>query len=292
MVDFSRILTYPRADSKTNHLNPSHRLHFLNMLRMCRSFCFAIHVVALALCTIGCSGLPPGQLSAWERHEEKPNLLVFVHGFNSSRAEAWGSFIPLIKLDKDFDEYDIYAYGYPQQLCFQRNDIRDVGAHLKSILTEELPRYNTTIFVAHSMGGLVVLHALLELESSHSRLSNKGLQVMSLGTPYYGASMAALFGPYCTNPQGEAMQVLTKEGARLVQDWRRRFDKPETEADRRTAIIPVHPFYGLRDEVVVQGSACGINPAICESLGGDHESIAKPLDREHLTYKKTKFDKG
>jgi pimeloyl-ACP methyl ester carboxylesterase len=210
-----------------------------------------------------------------------------VPGFNSSKDEAWGSFIPLIKKDKDFNEYDIYAYGYPQQVCGQKNDIRDVGAHLKSILMEEIHAYDTTIFVAHSMGGLVVLHALLELDGSDFRLvNNKSLLVMSLGTPYYGATMASVFGVLCRNPQGAAMQVLKKEGARLMQDWHQRFNKPAAEADRRTANIPVHPFYGLNDELVEQASACGIDPGICESLDGDHSSIAKPPDREHLTYRK------
>jgi hypothetical protein len=213
--------------------------------------------------------------------------LVFVPGFNSSKDEAWGLFIPLIKTDKGFDEYDILSYGYPQQLCGQENDIRDVGAHLKSTLMEALPRYSTTIFVAHSMGGLVVLNSLLELESSNFKLaSNKHLLVMSLGTPYYGAKMAGLFGGLCRNPQGEAMDVLTKERARLMQDWQQRINTSETEADRRMAQIPVYPFYGLRDGLVTQASACGINPGICDALDGDHTSIAKPPNREHLTYQK------
>ncbi|MBC7840013.1 MAG: alpha/beta hydrolase [Nitrospiraceae bacterium] len=233
-------------------------------------------IVILALWTIGCASVPSEQLRAWERHEGKANLLVFAHGFNSSRAEAWGRFIPLIKADKGFDEYDILSYGYPQQVCFQTNDIRDVGAHLKSELTVELPNYDTAIFVGHSMGGLVVLHALLELGGSNAELiSNKRLRVMSLGTPYYGATLASIFGPYCPNSQAEAMKVLSKESARLMQDWRQR------------GKIPVFPFYGgLEDKVVSQASACGIAPDICESVDGDHETIAKPLDREHLTYRK------
>jgi Putative serine esterase (DUF676) len=232
-------------------------------------------IVLLALWTIGCSNVRSEQLRAWERHDRKANLLVFAHGFDSSKDEAWGSFIPLIKADKGFDDYDILSYGYPQQVCFQTNDIRDVGAHLKSDLTVELPNYDTAIFVGHSMGGLVVLHALLELGGSNAELiSNKRLRVMSLGTPYYGASMASIFGPYCPNRQGEAMKVLADEGGRLVHDWQQR------------GKIPVYPFYGFRDGLVRPTSACGVAPDICESLDGDHETIAKPLDREHLTYKK------
>lgn len=289
-VDFSRILPYPKASPKTNHINPNYGLHLLNMLRKSRSL-FAIYLVVLTLWTIGCSTerSHPEQLREWERQEGKANLLFFVHGFNSSKDEAWGSFIPLIKGDKGFDEYDIRSYGYPQQLCGQTNDIRDVGEHLKSILMEELPRYDTTIFVAHSMGGLVVLNALLELESSNFKLvSSKHLLVMSLATPYYGAKMASFFGTLCPNPQGEAMQVLHNEGARLVKEWQKRFNKPAVEVDRRTAIIPVYPFYGLGDELVTQASACGISPGICDGIDGDHKSIAKPLGRMHLTYTKLK----
>lgn len=93
-----------------------------------------VAIVFLSLWAVGCSnlGAHSEQLRGWVRHDGKPNLLVFVPGFNSSKDEAWGSFIPLIKKDKDFNEYDIYAYGYPQQVCGQKNDIRDVGAHLIS----------------------------------------------------------------------------------------------------------------------------------------------------------------
>jgi len=112
---------------------------------------------------------------------------------------------------------------------------------------------------------------------------------MSLGTPYYGAEMAGLFGglfgAFCQNHQGEAMQVLDKEDARLLRDWQQKINKPEAEADRRTPKIPVHPFYGLRDELVEMASACGIDPGICDSVDGDHSSIAKPPGREHLTYR-------
>ena len=234
-----------------------------------------VAIVLLVLWTVGCSNVRSDQLRAWERHEKKANLLVFTHGFNSSRDEAWGSFIPLIKADKGFDDYDILSYGYPQQVCFQTNDIRDVGAHLKSDLTVELPNYDTTIFVGHSMGGLVVLHALLGLGGSNAELiSNKRLHIMSLGTPYYGASMASIFGPYCPNRQAEAMRVLSDEGGRLVYDWQQR------------GKIPVYPFYGFSDGFVKEASACGIDPRNCESVDGDHSSIAKPQDREHLTYKK------
>jgi hypothetical protein len=126
------------------------------------------------------------------------------------------------------------------------------------------------------MGGLVVLHALLELGGNNAELiSNKRLRVMSLGTPYYGATMASIFGPYCPNSQAEVMKVLSKESARLMQDWRQR------------GKIPVFPFYGgLEDKIVSQASACGIAPENCESVDGDHSSIAKPQDQEHLTFKK------
>jgi hypothetical protein len=234
-----------------------------------------VAIVLLALWTIGCTTVPSEQLRAWERHEGKTNLLIFVHGFYSSKEQAWGSFIPLIKEDKDFNEFDILSYGYPQEICGQTNDIRDVGAHLKSDLTEELPKYDTTIFVGHSMGGLVILNSLLELGGSHATLiSNKRLFVMTLGTPYYGAERASIFGEICRNPQGEAMKVLANEGGRLVRDWQQR------------ATIPVYPFHGLKDDLVQMASACGIAPSICESLDGDHPLIAKPPDREHLTYKK------
>jgi hypothetical protein len=82
-----------------------------------------VAIVIPVLWMTGCSSLRSEEFRAWERQEGKANLLVFVHGFDSSKDRARGSFIPLIKTDKDFDEYDILSYGYPQQLCGQNDDI-------------------------------------------------------------------------------------------------------------------------------------------------------------------------
>jgi hypothetical protein len=79
-------------------------------------------IVFLALWAVGCSnlGAHSEQLRGWVRHDGMPNLLVFVPGFISSKDEAWGSFIPLVKTDKDFNEYDIYSYGYPNRFVVKQ----------------------------------------------------------------------------------------------------------------------------------------------------------------------------
>ena len=98
------------------------------------------------------------QFREWKRHHDNAkNLFLFVHGFNSDRVSAWGPFIELILQDSDYTSYNVLLYGYPQSACRQTHDIRDVGAHLKSFLVEELSKYDSIIFVAHSMGGLVTL---------------------------------------------------------------------------------------------------------------------------------------
>src|SRR5437762_13660409 len=55
-------------------------------------------------------------LRKWVREDPKrKNLLVFVHGFNSSINSAWGDFPNLIQSDDEFSDFNILLYGYRTQ---------------------------------------------------------------------------------------------------------------------------------------------------------------------------------
>ncbi len=130
------------------------------------------------------------ELRDWVREDpQRDKLIVFVHGFNSSKEKAWGQFPDLLKGDADFTDFNIHRFGYPTKLCRQVSDIRNQGELLAAFLTSTLqraqPKYRQVVLIGHSMGGLVILHALQKLERDHlPLLTEQDLKVLTFGTPY------------------------------------------------------------------------------------------------------------
>jgi hypothetical protein len=218
----------------------------------------------LLLNLLGCSqigaltGNPTEELREWVRQDaDRKKLIVFVHGFNSSRRAAWGHFPDFTKNDPNFDEYNIHLFGYPTQVCRQVNDIRDEGEFLASFLKETMPGYESVLLVGHSMGGLVILHALLTLERSDFVLvKDANIKILTFG-PYEGVDNANLLTLLCENAHAKDMVLLNKHSHRLQTEWKGRFNRTVEEAGRETPQIPIYAFRGDQDHFVTEASACG-----------------------------------
>lgn len=229
-------------------------------------------------------------LREWVRQDaSRDKLIVFVHGFNSSKGTAWGEFPALLLKDDDFNEFNIQLFGYPTDLCRNTDSIRIQGELLASFLTSQFkstqPKYRQVNLVGHSMGGLVILHALVILERDNVQLlRDQDVKVLTFGTPYYGVENTGL-AP-CKNFQVEDMTVLNDALGDLAKEWDQRFNKNVAGDRKDTPQIPVYAFYGTKDRFISKTSACGYSQTLCESVDGDHYSIVKPRNRDHLAYQK------
>jgi tetratricopeptide (TPR) repeat protein len=135
------------------------------------------------------------------------------------------------------------------------------------------------------MGGLVILHALVKLERDNVQLlRDQDVKVLTFGTPYYGVENTGL-AP-CKNFQVEDMTVLNDALGDLAKEWDQRFNKNAAGDRKDTPQIPVYAFYGTKDRFISKTSACGYSQTLCESVDGDHYSIVKPRNRDHLAYQK------
>lgn len=262
--------------------------------RLCcfvRSFLFLSTVLALTASSCAqlesLSGRSTEDLVSWLRHDtERKQLIIFVHGFNSDKASAWGKFPELVMTDKDFDDHNVLLFGYPTRVLYQVNDIQHQGEYLASHLKEALSSHDSVTLVGHSMGGLVILNALLTLEQTdYLTLIDADLKVATFGTPYLGVEGTYLLPG---NKQADGMKVLSNELGRLNESWKHRFNRKGAIGERETPTIPVLAFRGVRDNFVPQTSACGGPVTSCEMVDGDHISIVKPLTRDHLGYQKLK----
>jgi pimeloyl-ACP methyl ester carboxylesterase/tetratricopeptide (TPR) repeat protein len=236
------------------------------------------------------SGWRTEDLREWVRQDSsRDKLIVFVHGFNSSKGTAWGEFPALLLKDDDFNEFNIQLFGYPTDLCRNTDSIRIQGELLASFLTSQFkssgPKYRQVDLVGHSMGGLVILNALLKLERDNIQLlRDQDVKVLTFGTPYYGLENTSLVP--CGNLQVKDMSVLNDALGDLAKEWEQRFNRNAASDRKDTPQIPLYAFYGTKDRFINKTSACGYSGTICESVDGGHYSIVKPKGPDHLSYQK------
>ena len=234
------------------------------------------------------------QLRDWvEQDPQRDKLIVFVHGFNSNKNDAWGQFPALLQGDDNFKDFNIHRFGYPTKLCGTVADIGSQGqllaSFLETIFTSEQPKYRQVVLVGHSIGGLVILHALVKLEGdSREPLRNQDLKVLTFGTPYIGVENTEVLRWFCDNKQAKDLQVLNNGLGELSGQWDQRFNQGSGAEGRDTPQVHLFRYWGIEDRLVARTSACSNSYTTCEAVDGDHNSMVKPRDRDHLTYKKLK----
>ncbi|KAH7073935.1 Alpha/Beta hydrolase protein [Paraphoma chrysanthemicola] len=133
--------------------------------------------------------------------------IIFVHGLTGNRRSTWthGSsvFWPRDLLAIDLPKTRIFTFGYDADVArlFRTagsNTIRDHGKSLAQDLAVRRTTTNTAdrpiIFVAHSLGGLVVEQALLIARGSSEAHVKAFLPataaIVFMGTPHMGSSKA------------------------------------------------------------------------------------------------------
>ena len=160
--------------------------------------------------------LPPtarekGPLGLTTVHDPDPDQsvvadIVFVHGLNGGSQSTWckggkpcnfwpGEWLPS---DEAFQDARIHSFGYPSALS--RESILNVTDFARSLLAavNDSPAINSRvarprlIFVAHSMGGLVVKKAyiLSHQEAEFKSIAERVCSIFFLATPHQGAAIA------------------------------------------------------------------------------------------------------
>ncbi|KAH8731953.1 Alpha/Beta hydrolase protein [Phaeosphaeriaceae sp. PMI808] len=134
--------------------------------------------------------------------------IVFVHGLTGNRESTWTDkptnvFWPRDLLAKDLPKARIITFGYDADIIrglsvAGNGTLRDHGKALAEDLGMRRKRTDTNfrplIFVAHSLGGLVVEQALLVSRGSaqqHTKdLLESTVAIAFMGTPHLGANLA------------------------------------------------------------------------------------------------------
>lgn len=132
--------------------------------------------------------------------------LVFVHGIFGETLGTWGA----APGKKSFFDYvhespqmrgkaDIFAFGFTSNMISAGSlDVMEASKKLtESLKFNGVMKYDTVVFVAHSMGGLVVLHNLIR--DRNEDLMSKVPLVVLYGTPMAGAEIANIADKVANN---------------------------------------------------------------------------------------------
>jgi protein SERAC1 len=219
--------------------------------------------------------------------------IIFVHGLGGSRKETWevdgdaSKYWPLW-IYQDVQDANVWALEYPASM-FGTSDgsllIPDRAKQVLDLLASndigELP----IVFVAHSLGGLIVkqlLRAAAELNKTEwETIAAKTCGVLFLGTPHNGSAIAKAAARI---PFASATSIQLKDNdphLRELNDWY------QQNAPRRG--YKTHAYYEtkpyLSQLIVDAGSANpGIQGCVPIAFDGNHFDICKPSSRQAPIY--------
>jgi hypothetical protein len=220
--------------------------------------------------------------------------LLFVHGLSSSASEAWanptGYLWPQWLADL-FPNVRIELLNYPAPKFFysaqSRLDIEQRSRNLLNFLSTINVGTRPTIFVCHSLGGLIVKEMIRQSQNNPaiSGLARSVVGAIFLATPHLGsnlASLAQVVGSSITRNLAYDSEYLVE-----LKDWFR--DYVQQNALFVSAYAETQPYNGC---IVVDALSADPGCANCTTvqLDYDHVTICKPLDPTVDLFQRLKRD--
>jgi len=238
---------------------------------------------------------PASNAQADTRQPPRARVIVFVHGIHGSR-ESWrasnGAYWPdLIRTDPRFAYSDVDVAQYPTPPKNGAMSSVQLSEMLwTSLKQDHVWEHREVVFIAHSLGGILVEEMLLR----HPLEAGRVKFIVSYGTPHEGSFVARLASIYDNDPllsdlkDGSDNAFLTQ----LEQNWRgnnsvngiHRFCAFESVDTRPESGIG--RYLGTHIRVVRYFSAtygCDVTTPPQEILA-DHLQMIKPIDRAADAY--------
>lgn len=254
-------------------------------------------LAAIGFCVvIGCASTStppsrqPGDMatSSYVRNENRSRVIVFVHGLNGDGKRTWtapnGAYWPdLIRDDRAFADADIYIADYPTDFTKKRNlEIEEAADLLSQYFKKDhiFQNHAQVIFIAHSMGGLVVRSLLLRDRPAPSKVP----LLYFFGTPTEGSPLATTVSPIIHNPAVQQMKAVTDDDNGplwpMEGEWRK---SPYSDRHQTISYCAYEKLSSNGIQVVDRTSAS----ALCDQstpIMADHDGIVQPQSREDAPY--------
>ncbi len=212
------------------------------------------------------------------RQSTTERLILFVHGFTGDREKSWthdrkGAFWPaLLAEDPVFATADIATYGYPSDMFARNMSPGEVASNQRMQLetAREDDPYEQIVFVAHSMGGLIVRSLLLD----HRDFINVPM-IHFIAVPGTGSEIATWASKISDNRQVEYLRDLERNGF-LQTQMRQWLASDYKDAVRSYCAYETVKYRGVL--VVKQSSAAALCNQRLDPIPENHVRIAQPAD--------------
>lgn len=265
--------------------------------RVVRWFCAG--AVAVSLLAPGCAS--DGELESTSYWVSEPAestrsslLVVFVHGVMGDSKGTWlntktaNSFPRMVQTDPALKGADVFVYGYRSTPLAKSSSIPEIAGRMMQGLRDlkVFDRYETIVFVVHSMGGLITKEAIIASTVAGRENETKRIRgVIFLSTPAQGSSLAQVAQWVSGNPQFKGMepsemnsylQALDDNWQRLVRGREAARSRPVTACAYETLSMGAHVVPRLRAERFCDSDAIAFDH--------DHLSIVKPASPGEPVY--------
>lgn len=149
--------------------------------------------------------MPPDSAWVYQNKAHRADVaIVFVHGIFGDARDTWTNangqtFFDLIHDHPNVGKpVDVFTFGFPSGV-FDKGafDVQDASKSLRDkLLFYGVDKYESVVFVAHSMGGLVVMRTLI----TYPELRRQTPLVALYGTPQEGAQVSTIATRLTGNP--------------------------------------------------------------------------------------------
>jgi pimeloyl-ACP methyl ester carboxylesterase len=183
------------------------------------------------------------------------DIVVFIHGIFGDADETWGDTRLQLISSPIFASFDHASYGYASN-AIELKDPQIFVGQLMAWMRAYTLKYESIYFVAHSMGGLFVRHAVANLLShpDDKDLVRRIKRVFLVASPLAGASAARwLKWVPLLKRINKRIGYLAKpeiDGQDMSQGYKSAADKFVLNGGSKADVPIFHHFVGVRDAIV------------------------------------------
>ncbi|WP_417834344.1 ABC-three component system protein [Thalassospira xiamenensis] len=227
--------------------------------------------------------------------------VIFVHGLTGDPHKTWvwegGDQSWLIDLGSDLNKANVWTLGYPASLFVQwakkEMNIYDRAGNVLEQLASKGVGQRPIVFVAHSLGGILVKQIVLRSKDSDDEnwksVSEAVEKIIFLATPHSGADLANVLKLVAPRLKSSHVALLSGENGELdsLSDRYRSFVN-----SGKIKTVAYHELYKTRGaSIVVTRESADPGVMSCQVVGldKDHVNISKPKNRDDQLYNAVRY---
>jgi pimeloyl-ACP methyl ester carboxylesterase len=215
--------------------------------------------------------------------QSKRRVIIFVHGILGDAQKAWvrsddssGGFVRLLQSHPATKgKYDIFLFGFPSDLWKSGSfTLSQAADKLRRETAGLFEKYEEVYFVAHSMGGLVVLEFL----TTNQELLPKVPVIVTYSSPFGGAPQIVDIAKHVLNNRALENMASIEGNDQLVSlhnRWKR-IKETKPYAPRVKCAYETADFPGLGRPIVNFSQSASLCDGVPAPIHENHIDIVKP----------------